>query len=38
MELQEGKQAVFIDTSDGKSSGMAQFINDKDRAVTEEGH
>ena len=33
MELQEGKQAVFIDTSDEKNSGMARFINDKDRAV-----
>ena len=33
MELQEGKQAVFIDTSDEKSSGMARFINDKNRAV-----
>ena len=33
MELQEGNQAVFIDTSDEKNSGMAQFINDKDRAV-----
>ena len=33
MELQEGKQAVFIDTSDEKNSGMAQFINVKDRAV-----
>ena len=33
MELQEGKQAVFIDTSDERSSGMARFINDKDRAV-----
>ena len=32
MELQEGKQAVFIDTSDEKNSGMARFINDKDRA------
>ena len=33
MELQEGKQAVLIDTSDDKNSGMARFINDKDRAV-----
>ena len=33
MELQEGKQAVFIDTSDEKNSGIARFINDKDRAV-----
>ena len=33
MELQAGKQAVLIDTSDGKNSGMARFINDKDRAV-----
>ena len=33
MELQEGKQAVFIDTSDEKNSGKARFINDKDRAV-----
>ena len=33
MELQEGKRAVFIDTSDEKNSGMARFINDKDRAV-----
>ena len=33
MELQEGKQAVFIDTSDEKNSGMARLINDKDRAV-----
>ena len=30
MELQEWKQAVFIDTSDEKNSGMARFINDKD--------
>ena len=33
MELQEGKRAVFIDTSDEKTSGMARFINDKDKAV-----
>ena len=33
MELQEGKQAVFIDTSDEKNSAMARFINDKDRAL-----
>ena len=33
MEVQEGKQAVFIDTSDEKNSGMARFINDKDRTV-----
>ena len=33
MELKEGKQAVFIDTSDEKNSGMARFINDRDRAV-----
>ena len=33
MELQERKQAVFIDISDEKNSGMARFINDKDRAV-----
>ena len=32
-DSQEGKQAVFIDTSDEKNSGMARFINDKDRAV-----
>ena len=33
MELQEGKPAVFIDTSDKKNSVMARFINDKDRVV-----
>ena len=33
MELQEGKQAVFTDTSDEKNSGMARSINDKDIAV-----
>ena len=33
MELQEGKQAAFIDTSDEENSGMSRFINDKDRAV-----
>ena len=33
MELQKGKQAVFIDTSDEKNAGMARFSNDKDRAV-----
>ena len=33
MEVQEGKQAVFIDTSDEKNSGMARLINDKDRTV-----
>ena len=33
MEVQEGKQAVFIDTSDEKNSRMARFINDKDRTV-----
>ena len=33
MELQEVKQAVLIDTSDEKNSGMARFINDKARAV-----
>ena len=33
MELQVRKQAVLIDTSEEKNSGMARFINDKDRAV-----
>ena len=33
MEVQEGKQAVFIHTSDEKNSGIARFINDKDKAV-----
>ena len=33
MEVQEGKQAVLINTSDEKNSGMAEFINDMDRAV-----
>ena len=33
MEVQELKQAVFIDTVDEKNSGKAQFINDKYRAV-----
>ena len=33
MELHEEKQALFIDTSDEKSSGMARFINDKNRAA-----
>ena len=33
MELQEGKQVVFVDTSEEKNSRLARFINDKDRAV-----
>ena len=33
MELQEGKQAVFIETSDEKNSRTTRFINDKDKAV-----
>ena len=33
MEMQERKQAVFIDTSDEKHSAMARFINYKGRLV-----
>ena len=33
-EVHEGKHAVFIETSDKNNSGMARFINDKDRSVT----
>ena len=33
MEVQEGNQAVFIDTSDEKNPEMARFFNDKDRGV-----
>ena len=33
MEVQEGKDTVFIDTSDETNSGLARFINDKDKSV-----
>ena len=33
MEVQEGKDRVFIDTSDETNSGLARFINDKDRSI-----
>ena len=33
MEVQEGKDTVFINTSDETNSGLARFINDKDKSV-----
>ena len=33
MEVQEEKDTVFIDTSDETNSGLARFINDKDKSV-----
>ena len=33
MEVQEGKDTVFIDTSDETNSGLAKFFNDKDKSV-----
>ena len=33
MGVQEGKDTVIIDTSDETNSGLARFINDKDKSV-----